>query len=173
MKNSKEYTNRWAKNNPDKVKMYRRENYLKNKHKWRAKYLRDYQSPEFKEKKLNERLRYMHKWKGEAFRLLGSKCIRCGFSDQRALQFDHIKGDGYIDNHKRNVTHYKKIVASVKAGENRYQVLCCNCNWIKRVENKEHFVARKDREAIVDKIRKGVESEVTLFSIQDGGSTLH
>jgi len=66
-------------------------------------------------------------------------CNRCGFSDIRALSIDHIAGDGC--EHRR---------VDVKGGGFRmylwlkyrnyptgYQVLCMNCQFIKRFENKE------------------------------------
>jgi hypothetical protein len=72
---------------------------------------------------------------------LGGKCITCGFSDWRALQIDHTNGDGRSDPHRygsRN--NYAKVVL---ANPSKYQVLCANCNWIKRYENGEH---RRDLE---------------------------
>lgn len=76
-----------------------------------------------------------------AVTLLGGKCKHCGFSDYRALQIDHVQGDGYKDrNSKGNsghaYTYYKKIVEDPSVHE-RYQILCANCNWIKKHENKE------------------------------------
>lgn len=69
---------------------------------------------------------------------LGGKCQHCGFSDSRALQVDHINGDGATERKsgKGNPSHtiYRKILA--KQTE-QYQLLCANCNWIKRVENEE------------------------------------
>jgi hypothetical protein len=147
-------------------KRYSHEWYLKNKDRIAERFKKNYLDPNFRDKKLNERIRYMEKWRRKAFEVLGKKCCKCGFEDVRALQFDHINGDGYLDNHKRNITHYKKIVISVKNNEGRYQVLCCNCNWIKRVENKEHFRARdKKRELIVNKIRSEIKQEPSLFSL--------
>lgn len=34
-------------------------------------------------------------WKMRMIKKLGGKCVHCGFKDIRALQFDHINGDGY------------------------------------------------------------------------------
>jgi hypothetical protein len=70
--------------------------------------------------------------------ILGSKCAKCGFDDYRALQIDHINGNGNKerkDNKRNNYSAIKKILA----GETKnYQLLCANCNWIKRYENNEH-----------------------------------
>jgi len=73
---------------------------------------------------------------------LGAVCINCDFSDARALQIDHIKGgglkerrkNGYLDRFK-----YYKMLDNLPLDELRqnYQILCANCNWIKRATNKE------------------------------------
>lgn len=70
---------------------------------------------------------------------MGGKCITCGFSDYRALQIDHINGDGKSERYllRRN-SYYPNVLKSFLAGEKRYQLLCCNCNWIKREENGEY-----------------------------------
>ena len=63
--------------------------------------------------------------------VMGNKCINCGYDDHRALQIDHVNG-----NPKGETTEQaqKKILL----GETfEYQILCANCNWIKRWENKE------------------------------------
>lgn len=67
---------------------------------------------------------------------LGGQCVECGFSDYRALQIDHINGGG--DEDRR--THSKKtFYENVLEDDGKvYQLLCANCNWIKRYENKEY-----------------------------------
>lgn len=69
--------------------------------------------------------------------LLGHRCARCGFSDERALQIDHIDGGGRKE--VEQIGHdnmCKKIIQNGGAG---YQILCANCNWIKRSENNEFY----------------------------------
>jgi hypothetical protein len=67
--------------------------------------------------------------------LLGNKCVRCGFDDKRALQIDHVHDDGYIERAALGPSWYRKIQQAIIDGERgRYQLLCANCNWIKRVE---------------------------------------
>lgn len=80
----------------------------------------------------------------EIFKLLGNKCERCGFDDYRALQIDHIEGHSSKDkvNIKDNpitgVVYYNKVLNTINNKQtNKYQLLCANCNWIKRSENKE------------------------------------
>ena len=76
------------------------------------------------------------------FELLGgAKCVRCGFADVRALQLDHINGGGskerkvYGNGSTRNLMHY--YANNPEISKRSLQVLCANCNWIKRVENEE------------------------------------
>ncbi len=61
---------------------------------------------------------------------LGGKCVKCGFADERALQFDHIQAIG----RKRPMgwAHYKHLGEAIIAG--KIQLLCANCNQIKRHE---------------------------------------
>ena len=75
----------------------------------------------------------------------GALCARCGFSDLRALQIDHVNGGGKAERKKnRNYPSYYRSVAKSEIG--KYQVLCANCNWSKRSENGEEGTYRsKDR----------------------------
>ena len=84
---------------------------------------------------------YREQWRLErralVLTLLGDCCAQCGFSDSRALQIDHINGGGNKERiqMKSNTKLYTKILSFGTYG---YQLLCANCNWIKRVENKEY-----------------------------------
>ena len=79
--------------------------------------------------------------KEKAFSLLGNKCLKCGFEDIRALQIDHIGGGGRTERLSIGSTAgvYRKIVSLGGQAYLQYQVLCANCNWIKRCENNEHI----------------------------------
>lgn len=74
---------------------------------------------------------------------MGGRCKNCGFSDERALQIDHINGGGVKE--KKNVkTNYnsfllKQIQEDKEQFIKKYQLLCANCNWIKKAENKEVY----------------------------------
>src|SRR3990167_7141937 len=73
-----------------------------------------------------------------AITILGGICCICGFDDFRALQIDHINGGGIKEIRKVNGTVYiNNVIKSVLNEENKYQLLCANCNWIKRDTNKE------------------------------------
>mgnify|MGYP001561252533 CR=1 FL=1 len=67
---------------------------------------------------------------------LGGKCKHCGFSDIRALQIDHKNGRGGKErrNHTNLVGYRRFVLENIE----KYQLLCANCNWIKRVEEKEY-----------------------------------
>ena len=72
-----------------------------------------------------------------AIEILGSKCVRCGFSDHRALQIDHINGNGAAERNRKNGPN--KIYQRVRKGNTTgLQLLCANCNWIKKWENGEN-----------------------------------
>ena len=69
-------------------------------------------------------------------------CVQCGFNDIRALSIDHIKGNGNehrIQNKCRQggVTFYRWLRKNGYPPE--YQTLCMNCQFIKRIENMEHY----------------------------------
>lgn len=71
------------------------------------------------------------------FKILGTKCIKCGFENPRALQVDHINRSGNYQRtvkFNKNLYKYYKYISELSAEElkNNYQVLCANCNWIKR-----------------------------------------
>ena len=80
---------------------------------------------------------------------LGNVCARCNYSDIRALQIDHINGDGFLERapgSKLRHFRYKNKLEDPEANK-KYQVLCANCNQIKRIENGEH-VGGKAYEAV-------------------------
>jgi hypothetical protein len=77
----------------------------------------------------------------EIIRLLGGKCVRCGFDDIRALQIDHVYGGGQRAARaakRSNIGMYSIMHEEIIAGSKKYQVLCANCNWIKRHEKNEN-----------------------------------
>jgi hypothetical protein len=74
--------------------------------------------------------------------ILGRKCSKCGYDDIRALQVDHVDGGGTKHAVTRTRNFGNIIIDSVSKNENKYQLLCANCNWIKRIENKECVQAK-------------------------------
>ena len=69
--------------------------------------------------------------------------MKCGFSDIRALQLDHIAGGGLKerDKFKGPVTMYYYYSKNLDIAKEKLQVLCANCNYVKRYENEEGHVS--------------------------------
>lgn len=68
------------------------------------------------------------------------KCNKCGINDMRVLSIDHINGDGWKDRQKgsRRGSGWNFCRWLIKNGyPEGYQVLCMNCQFIKRHENDE------------------------------------
>lgn len=92
-----------------------------------------------------------NKYKVLVFNHYGTKCIGCGMSDLRCLSIDHINGDGNV--HRRKLKSqggsmfYRWIVR--QGFPNWLQVLCMNCQFIKRHEHLELF----DKQAITEAIK--------------------
>lgn len=74
------------------------------------------------------------KWRLRAITKYGGACKFCGFSDIRALQFDHVEANGRFEKSvARDSTYYK--AAHDRFGDNYYQLLCANCNRIKAYDD--------------------------------------
>jgi hypothetical protein len=75
---------------------------------------------------------YRRQIRQQVIEKLGGQCKECGFSDWRALQIDHVNGGG--TKHRKQSTnifaYYKEILVNLDTGH--YQLLCANCNQIKR-----------------------------------------
>jgi hypothetical protein len=87
---------------------------------------------------------YHYLFRREALDELGNKCIKCGFSDWRALAIDHVKGGG-SQRTETSLQMYSRIILR-QTYANEFQLLCANCNQIKRYENGEgvtHLFGKK------------------------------
>jgi 5-methylcytosine-specific restriction endonuclease McrA len=106
----------------------------------RNKYKRNYWK-KYKQKVKKSKAEYSRKYnsrkRGEVMILLGGKCCKCGFSDYRALQIDHVNGGGVQKDKDRIGYKIRVILEEIKNGSKDYQLLCANCNWIKRFEKGE------------------------------------
>ncbi len=119
----KKYNKEWGQKNAEKIRGYTKKHYWKH----------------------IERNRVYHQKrrtiiKDHLFDVLGHQCARCGFTDKRALQFDHINGGGIKDSmrfKKNNDTMIRHYSNNADEAREKLQVLCANCNWIKRNENNE------------------------------------
>lgn len=81
---------------------------------------------------------YRRKLRQDVIKHFGGKCVRCGFDDWRGLQIDHINGDGRKDilNSRQCPIKYHRALLKVEPGIT-YQLLCANCNQIKKYECQE------------------------------------
>lgn len=82
--------------------------------------------------------RYYGRVRQEALETVGNgiiACVKCGFNDIRAIQIDHKEGGGRKDfeNSSSPNEYYKNMLKN----PDKYQLLCANCNSIKRYENGE------------------------------------
>ena len=79
--------------------------------------------------------------RSQIFEKLGGKCALCGFNNPLALQVDHVNGGGTRERQlyrtKGLRTYYKDILGKIEVGNTSYQLLCANCNCIKRGRNRE------------------------------------
>lgn len=127
-------TARWRAKYPGRSQAQSRASYLKNKDRNKArvaangvKWRREH--PERKRKHNRD---CFHRVRRAALVVLGEKCKRCGFSDVRALQIDHVNGGGNQE-YKLLGSRYniwKRVISGIPG----YQLLCANCNWIKKDE---------------------------------------
>ena len=79
--------------------------------------------------------------RAEILALLGECCVLCGYdTDIRALQVDHVNGGGGSERKRFSSLeqYYRHILQTLCSGEtDKYQILCANCNAIKRIESGE------------------------------------
>lgn len=124
-------------NNREKIREEQRRCYHKNKKafkerntKWRAN----------NQEKVAEYQRvYMAKKRRDAVERLGNKCCWCGESDYLVLTIDHINGDGHVE--RKSISNKKMldiiIYSPLEIVKTRYQILCWNCQYRKKIKNKE------------------------------------
>lgn len=74
--------------------------------------------------------------------LLGDKCAKCGFSDWRALQVDHINQRAPHEDKSNSMKKFCQILNGKRAVTD-YQLLCANCNTLKVWDNDELARVRK------------------------------
>ena len=64
--------------------------------------------------------------------MYGDKCACCGETEKAFLTMDHVQDDGYIDR-KTKCQHTIFVEAIKEHNPEKYQTLCRNCNWGRRV----------------------------------------
>jgi len=65
------------------------------------------------------------------YEIYGRKCVDCGFEDARALTLDHIKNNG-SEERKQLGERGVYLRATNQYLPEDYQILCMNCQFIKR-----------------------------------------
>ena len=130
--------NERRKKNLLRIREQGRASYRRNwgKRRARAKATYDALSSESKQSRVARGREYYRKAVRKVFALFGSKCFRCGFDDLRALQLDHVEGGGRAHRRKTGSHLYARILSG-KESKEQFQLLCANCNWIKRHEKNE------------------------------------
>jgi len=85
----------------------------------------------------------------------GGKCVKCGFSDYRILEVDHIDGRGCDERDRKDYPNSHVYGRSGVEANNRLvnenpelaratrQLLCPNCHKLKMLENHEHGYRKK------------------------------
>lgn len=108
------------------------------------------QRPEVKTRRKEYGRKSRQHFKQEAFKTIANgTSLQCskykewecchGQSDLRFLQLDHIDGGGkkHMRELKTSNTMYRWIIANPEEARRKFQILCSNANWIKRVINRE------------------------------------
>jgi hypothetical protein len=81
---------------------------------------------------------YRAKVRELVFAHYGKTCARCGYADERALSIDHIDGGGNAHRKTYKIGGSSFYVWLVKNNfPEGFQVLCMNCQFIKRHEKNE------------------------------------
>lgn len=115
----------WAAQNPDKIKEY---------------------DEKFLQARAQANARRRTSLRQQAIERLGGRCSdpNCkwvnedgskGCTDFRVLQIDHVHGGG---TRERKKLGYEAMLKKAATGDISYQLLCSNCNWIKRHNNGEN-----------------------------------
>ena len=132
-----QYARAWRAEHAEQLKQTKREYYAENrddilkcrKQRWQG-------SPAIRAAHRIHCQRYNQTLRQAVLQHLGGECIRCGHTDERALQIDHINGGGRLDRQGLNTQQFYKQVLQGHPGD-KYQLLCANCNVVKKRENQE------------------------------------
>ena len=95
-------------------------------------------------------VKYNGRLRAEIVAFFGGRCAHCGFTDPRCLQLDHIAGGGGVERKAQKWNLYwrwKFVTTQPEEARQKLQLLCANCNVIKRVERREYGNGRPRRVA--------------------------
>jgi hypothetical protein len=148
---SKEYfrdvMRRWRQKHPERARKQSHASYKKHKAKVirRRKLWREEHPVLAARQRRAYHRRFWAERREKVITFLGGKCANpeCrwlnedgtfGCTDARCLQVDHVEGGG--NQEVKEIGHYQ-MWKRVLAGAEGYQLLCANCNWIKKHVNEE------------------------------------
>ena len=77
--------------------------------------------------------KYKRKQRAKLITLMGGECNTCGYKGS-ALQVDHVNNDGHLERNEAHGYSQAKINRAYKVDPSRFQLLCSNCKWEKRVD---------------------------------------
>lgn len=130
-------------------------------------YCKECRRPECR-KHQREYKKHHYRWKAKfivvAHYSMGEMCCRhCRQSDIRCLQLDHCEGGGNL--HRRSLPNPTGIYSWLIRNDfpEGYQILCANCNFIKKIENKEHIKTNslEEQDAQAELLKLGVAKDDT------------
>jgi hypothetical protein len=90
-----------------------------------------------REKSRDINRRYIHRLHDKVIDLLGGKCIRCGITDKRVLQVNHMNGGGCQEFKKLGAAVFYNQILQGKRKTDDLEARCSNCNIIYRWEDSE------------------------------------
>jgi hypothetical protein len=130
---------------PEKQKAYLKQYNKKYKRKdgeHRKDYMRDFMKnyiPKHRNTRNEYNRKYIRKLHDKVIDLLGGKCTRCGITDKRVLQVNHMNGGGCKEFKKIGaLVLYNQILKGKRATDD-LEVRCSNCNIIYRWRNQDRI----------------------------------
>jgi len=105
--------------------------------KYTAKNKAKMESPDYQTLRRGWEKDYRDRKRTEINAKLGNQCARCGFTNPLALCIDHVNGGGVAERTSMSQKTFLNKVLNDTTG--MYQLLCANCNLIKRHERDEFW----------------------------------